>query len=184
MSSLRQVPNLPALIEKYGLKVFVETGCGDGDGLRYAAELGLEPRLTCDLSPVALDKCRPLASGVMLASSTQFLDLIATAVDPQHVLFWLDAHFPEHYGQKGDEALRWPIMDELKILAHKKGIAHDVVICDDMHVIADPANPTYHAWLPEYFQVRNQTINDLTGLLPHKATLYNIDTGILVLEPQ
>ena len=44
MSHFWEVPGLKELIEKYGLKEFVETGCDDGKGLRHAIELGLEPR--------------------------------------------------------------------------------------------------------------------------------------------
>jgi hypothetical protein len=187
VSSLRQVPNLPELIAKHKIKMFVETGCGEGDALRYADELGLEPRFSCDLNPANVAKCAAWGS-VFEMDSLQFLaDLMLKPMN-QHAppcLFWLDAHFPEHHGFEGATLeQRWPLLSELRILARKRRIEKDLVICDDMHVIHQPDNPTYHAWLDPYFKIEGVTMKDLTWMLPLDATIHNIDTGILVLEPR
>lgn len=181
MSGLNQVPNLDALVKKYGLTTFVETGCGNGNGLRYAAELGLEQRVSCDLREEAAMACKDLGM-IHICDSLKFLRSVAHWNEAP-TLWWLDAHFPEHYGHDAPD-LKWPLFDELKILAGKKGIERDVVVCDDMHVINAPDNPTFHPWLPDYFKVKDQTIAQLCSVLPLKSTLYDIDTGILVLEPK
>jgi hypothetical protein len=181
MSRLAEVPGLAELVKRHHLEAFVETGCGDGEGLRYATELGLERRLSCDLNHAAVVLCQPFGV-VAEATSTRFLEaMIHTVAVP--TLFWLDAHFPEKFGATGD---KWPLRDELAILARKRGIERDVILCDDMHAIQDPANPTRedgpgHDWEPV-----EGTIAELVApfLATHQATLHTVGTGILVLEPR
>jgi len=181
VSLLSEVPGLRELVARHKLVAFVETGAGKGDGLRYAAELGIERRLSCDLNHDAVIACQRF--GVVAEStSTRFLEaMIHTVAVP--TLFWLDAHWPEKFGCEGDP---WPLPQELAILAKKRGIERDVILCDDMHAIQDPENPTRedgpgHDWEPV-----EGTIAQLVApfLATHTATLHEVGTGILVLEPR
>jgi len=183
MSRLCDVPGLPDLISKHGLEVFVETGYGNGDGIAYASKLGFSSLYSCDLKPPlrAIDN----AEGAYLYfgyESAEFLRLVVPSLKSP-TLFWLDAHFPEKFGAKGNS---WPLPDELKAIAQKKWLDRDVIICDDIHCIQDPENPTRedgpgHDWEPVAGNIK-----DLISpfLATHTATLHEVSTGILVLAPR
>lgn len=180
MSYLREVPFLSELVKKYGLEVFVETGCGDGNGLIYAAHLNLEDRFSCDTNADSVEACSNLGH-VYLQDSLWFLKDIECCYRP--TLFWLDAHFPDRFGTVGSI---WPLPKELQILSSKIGIEKCVILCDDMHCIQDPLNPTRedgpgHDWDPV-----EGTIAELVDILKdtHKATLLPVSTGVLMFEPK
>lgn len=184
VSYLKDCPELRERIKEYGISTFVETGCGNGDGLQYAIELGIQNRYSCDLNPKSVEKCKELGN-VVCGSSVWFLytGIFGSLGFSSPALFWLDAHFPEKFGTMGDT---WPLLEELKILSKKPGIEKDVIICDDIHCIQDPENPTRedgpgHDWEPV-----NGTIQELINIFKdtHVYTLYNISTGILVFEPK
>jgi hypothetical protein len=184
MSLLREVPHLSELIVRHGLECFVETGTGDGEGLLYAEELGFDERSSCDVNVEKAVEARKYG-WVYCSESVEFLkheiEMWNEGITP--TLFWLDAHFPERFGATGE---KWPLPQELRILAGKKGIEKDVIVCDDMHCIQDPENPTredpnWHDWEPV-----EGTIAELTAPFSatHIATLHKVGTGILVLEPR
>ena len=182
MSHFWEVPGLKELIEKYGLKEFVETGCDDGKGLRHAIELGLEPRFSCDLNWDSVANCTQWGT-VSREDSVDFLKrMVRRNYEP--TLFWLDAHFPEVFGCTGEP---WPLPKEVAILAKKVGIERDVVIMDDMQCIHSDDNPARSndpAGLD--WQGVGGTIAELTEPFAktHTATLHKVSTGILVLEPR
>ena len=182
MSNLRDVPGIAYLVNKYSLKEFVETGCGQGHGLRYAMELGLDVRFSCDLNWESVALCNQWGT-VSRESSVDFLErMIKRTWSP--TLWFLDAHFPEVFGCKGEP---WPLPKEVAVLAQKDTIARDVIIMDDMHCIHSDDNPTRdsdpagHDW-----QGVGGTIAELTEPFAktHTATLHKVSTGILVLEPK
>jgi len=183
MSRLSDVPGLIGLVNKHGLKAFVETGCGDGEGLRYADEvLHLPVRFSCDLNPESVQKGERYGFVKQSDSLTFLKDVVENWAMPS--LFWLDAHFPNKFGAVGGE--KWPLPRELDLLTHKKGIERDVIIADDIHCINDPDNPTRedgpgHDWEPVH-----GCVADLIALFKdtHTATIHKVGTGILILEPK
>lgn len=178
MSYLRDFGNLvELLIQRHGLEVFVETGCYEGDSLRYVSPW-LYPRYSCDINFECVQKC--VKDGLIYhGDSREFLQWVLPKLPALPTLFWLDAHFPGVYGLNG---VRWPLYEELQILARKKGIEQDVVMCDDMRVIQSEDNPTRDPNLEEYQHVQS-SIADLARLLPTPSTVYTVGTGLLVFEP-
>lgn len=186
MSSLREVPNLPEIIKKYGISVFIETGCDKGDGLRYAAELGLNFRFSCDLNPDVMDLCRQWGH-VECEKSTTFLK---RAFPKAPALYWLDAHFPEVYSSAPhDPADCWPVLEELEILKNRPLIEKCVIICDDIHCLQDYNNPFKEIPSPDYKHDWKPVEGSIAALLDmfkdtHNARLIRTSTGVLVFEPK
>ena len=181
MSLLRQVPDLKGLIDKYGLKVYAETGCFQGDGLRTARELGLEC-YSCDINPESCAFCADLGF-IFNEDSCVFLRRIIGLGEFPPTLWFLDAHFPKMYGMEGE---RWPLPNELRILSGKKGIERDVIICDDMQAIQDPDNWARQAGQGHDWEAVDGTIAELTAPFEstHLATLHAVSTGILIMVPK
>lgn len=61
------------------------------------------------------------------------------------IMFWLDAHFPgADYGIRGyaderDREVRLPLERELSIIAKRRPLGRDVVVCDDLRIYVDGA---------------------------------------------
>jgi len=182
MSHLRELDFLPRLIKDNDLEVFVETGCGNGDGLKYAAELRLEERYSCDTNADYVEQCCHLGN-VYLQDSLWFLKDIQCCYRP--TLFWLDAHFPEKFNTVGSI---WPLPQELQILSSKIGIEKCVILCDDMHAIQDPLNPVRDPdCRPEYdWTPVEGAIADLVKPFEktHTYQILKTSTGVLLLEPK
>lgn len=140
-----------ALVRIYGLKNFVETGCGPlQDGLRVGQTLRLRC-YSCDTQTDFVEAAHqrfPLE----VVAPRKSIDFLRDMLRPVPIvngptLFFLDAHFPEleEYGsQRTDDIDRFPLLDELRyIKAHKKDVEHDVILCDDVRCIVDLENPRY-----------------------------------------
>ncbi len=171
------------MVERYALTVFVETGCDQGDGLRFAQELGLEQRYSCDLNWTSVATCCQWGA-VAREDSLAFLRRMARA-RTEACLFWLDAHFPATWKVKNTpEEWRFPLPEELKIITDIEGIGRSVIIADDICNIQSDDNPTRIDAVPEC-AVYGITIADLTNLFPrHKPVIHDIGYGVLVLEPR
>lgn len=180
LSLLSETP-AAELKKRYGLSVFVETGCENGAGLLQARKLGFSLLWSCDLNPEAVDRCKHLASVHLMDSRTFLVGL--NSANPFPTLYWLDSHFPERFGADGD---KWPLLQELKILAAKSGIENDCVIADDMHCIQNADNPTRESGGGEDWEPVEGSIAELKAVLAktHTATVYSIGTGLLVFEPK
>ncbi len=184
MSHLSDTP-AKALKEQYGLEVFVETGCGNGDGLRYAKEIGFEKRLSCDTNFDSVIACRSLGETFWMPSD-EFLVFVAG--DAHQALFWLDAHFGQFFGAGSDSKAPFPLLDELQVIRqYKKGLERDVIICDDIRCIQSDDNPLRepgggHDWE----EVHGLTIAQLTEPFAdtHTWRLEKTISGILVFTPK
>lgn len=170
---------------KYGLEVFVETGAAAGNGLRHAESIGFTERYSCDLNPDSVQQCSGLGE-VHHADSLTFLKSILPKIANKPCCFWLDAHYPESYSDA--PGTKFPLPDELRILAQKPGIEHDVILCDDLRVLRSPDNPTYSAsnylgHLPAEYYLVDMPVKALTDILPLQSRIVNAYTGVLVFEP-
>jgi hypothetical protein len=104
-------------------------------------------------------------------------------------LFWLDAHFPAFYGLNEQEKQfgRFPLLDELQLISTFESCERNVILADDMRVIADDLNPRWRAGETDgYFTIHNILIQDLvepfTGT--HDAFVDVAQEGILTLTPK
>lgn len=144
MTELTAVP-VKEYKDRFALTAFVETGCYHGDGLVEARRVGFEFLVSCDLQADAVSQSRQRVPEALIAQneSVQFLlDVCGALLEP--TLFWLDAHFPQMHGGVDEPHTKMPLLEELAMIKQfKRGYERDVIICDDIHVIADPNNPTY-----------------------------------------
>lgn len=133
--------------DRFALETFVETGCYRGDGLLQARNIGFDQSnlYSCDVQEEAVTLCRetfPQATIDQVDSIAFLIGLLPKIQGP--TLFWLDAHFPEKHGGTDQPHTKMPLFQELELIKTlKPNLARDVIICDDIHILADPANPTY-----------------------------------------
>lgn len=182
------------LKRQFDLTAFVETGCYLGDGIAAALEAGFRDIRSCDIDPARIEQCQLRFSGqealtLRLGASSEVLpDLLPDADVP--TLFWLDAHYPGHYGLNHMETrlTKFPVQFELaKICTLHHGASRDVILIDDMRVIASDDNPLWREGeVDDYYRVDDLTIKALVE--PFEGThQYDIDLqqeGILILTPK
>ncbi|MBI5762502.1 MAG: hypothetical protein HZA51_03135 [Planctomycetes bacterium] len=185
--------NMPQLIQRCGLRAFVETGILDGDGIAVALHYGFSRVFSCDIARECIEKAQRRFTNtnvcLSLGDSREFIRQMAAQVEGP-ALFWLDAHFPDHAaGDVGE----FPLPDELATLRARKGVERDVIICDDMRCIPGDDNPTLiprtHpdiAANPDRFIQKGLTLKMLWGPFAdsHDVYLINEETGVLLLVPR
>lgn len=177
-----------ALVEKYGLQSFVETGCFEGHGLQYAQGVNLTQLYSCDVNETYVNVCKqrvPEANVYHQDSITFLQTVLPTITTP--TLFWLDAHYPIYYGMSEETAItKFPLIEEIRlIIKHKQNYAQDVIICDDLRVLDKDDNPYFHGGLDQYFYVRHK-IQDLIALLSstHNWNSLQAETGVIIFTPK
>lgn len=142
--------DLGEFIQVYGLTYFIETGCGDGNSLAYAASIrpAFVALRSCDIEPSLVRKVEHRFAAddrvrVTTERSSTFLRWVCKLLPvDQPAFFWLDAHFPgadsglHGYADEADEATRLPLAEELQIIAkYRNGC--DVIAVDDLRIYMD-----------------------------------------------
>lgn len=143
--------DLPDLDRMFGqVKYFCETGCRAGDAIAVALEREHITAFSCDIRQKAIDQTRrrfPDSDRLMLIhnNSLEFLGWFCRTFGTRPTLFWLDAHWPMHYGSdRRDHALQFPLLQEVEfILANKADVSGDIILCDDLAYISDRDNPFF-----------------------------------------
>lgn len=131
---------LTALKQKYNINVFVETGCFKGNTLRYCSGLGFDRMYSCDIDQEMIDHCKDISPTLELfhGTSIDFLEQLLPKLDSDRILFYLDAHLPEHDKNNGEKwvesDLNFPLQEELKIINKYRKEKSDVIICDDLRI--------------------------------------------------
>jgi hypothetical protein len=178
--------------EQYGLSLFVETGCQDGEGMSFAKKCGFDEHFlfSCDIRQEAVDSAYRLLpeAFIMNTDSLTFLETLLPRL-PGPTLFWLDAHFPAFYDVEETSETRWPLFKELELIrALKPNIERDVIICDDMRMLVNPQNPNFTVDQVKENHVKYINVNweEFTGTFSstHTAQSIKTDTGILVFLPK
>lgn len=129
----------------YNSSVFVETGCFRGNTLSYALTLGFDKLYSCDIDQEMIDFCEYKFKGsvsLYLGSSLSFLGYLLPLIkDTESVLFYLDAHLPEHDKNNGtvvlDSEFNFPLQEELELINNFRSDKKDVIICDDLRIYED-----------------------------------------------
>ena len=173
----------------YDLVDFIETGCWKGDGIGYAFDSGYESVYSCDigLEYVTMSQQKfPLANIEHSESLTYLSNLLPNKTNK--TLFWLDAHFPDIYGEaEFSEEFRIPLIPEIKLIKKlKPNYKDDVIICDDMRTFRSDKNPTYTVnELPEKHLVDvdwDKFVNILSDT--HDFELINNYDGVIIFYPK
>lgn len=177
-----------SLKKDFNLVTLVETGCHEGDSLNFARSLGFDNLYSCDINEVYVNQCRALFPTAKIAyqeSISWMKDILPTINDA--TLFWLDAHYPMYYGLSVEnETTKFPLVEELKLIRQfKKNFEKDVIICDDLRVLATEDNPYYAGFLEKRFMVEH-TLNDLISVFSdtHKHWTVAGVTGNLIFVPK
>lgn len=179
--------NLDQLKNQFETTSFVETGCWTGDALDYAQKLGFTKIFSCDINLNCVNNClaRVPQATIHHSDSLTFLENILPTLT-EKTAFWLDAHFPGHYGLPDSDRTLFPLVEELELIKrHKQNYMHDVIIFDDVRVLAAENNPMHDPWLPEYYKM-TATVTEITGMFSdtHNYTIVPIKEGVLVMVPK
>jgi hypothetical protein len=183
--------NLPLLNyrQTYDLNNFVETGCYEGKGIRCAFGTGYEKVHSCDIGEKYVTMCQSKYPDAQIvhSESMQFLKELLPTLKGR-TLFWLDAHFPEMYGEDNDaEELKIPLIPEIELIKkYKKSYKNDVILCDDMRTFRSPDNPRYRPGEIADNLYMDVDWNAFKNILSktHDAELINDFDGVMVFTPK
>jgi hypothetical protein len=135
---------LAPIIEHYGARAFVETGTGEGKGVRYAQTHPFNEIYSVEILAQQVEKLKPtfgddprvhLHAGESAAFLAQILPRIKT-----NAVFWLDAHYPganfnqATYDQVQDLDVRLPLERELQVIHDLRRGFSDVILIDDLRI--------------------------------------------------
>ena len=138
MARISSNPLFKVYKERYGYHTFVETGLFRGESVEDAVELGFKEIYSCDLNPEYVTSAENRWPwGKFYVGESQICLKQICDVNEESTIFWLDAHLPLYHDmEEPNEHARCPLFEELKVLKQfKKGIARDVILCDDTNVI-------------------------------------------------
>ena len=175
--------------EDYNLVDFIETGCWQGAGIRHAFDSGYQRVYSCDISLNFVEMCKELFYYAHIEHS-ESLDFLTQLLPNRNnkTLFWLDAHFPDIYGEDNfAEEFRIPLIAEIELIKQfKPNYSKDVIICDDMRTFRSDKNPTYtEGELPEK-HLFDVDWDKFVGILSdtHNYELINEYDGVIVFYPK
>lgn len=131
---------LRQLKHQFNITVFVETGCFQGNSLKYASKL-FNKLFSCDIDPAMVALCSNIPNTtIKVGTSLEFLEQILPELERDNVMFYLDAHLPDctkinDSWESSD--LNFPLIDELAIINKYRKGRRDVIICDDLRMYED-----------------------------------------------
>jgi hypothetical protein len=184
MSNLHDASlSLHRYVERYGLKAFIETGCYIGSGLDTANRWQLD-LFSCDLNSGHVERCKAMFPNahVYVTDSSSFLRDVCPYVR-KPTLFWLDAHFPR---KAADERHRWPLFDDLQAIKQlKPDVERDVILCDDIRVIAGNDNPRYRPGEDDHVNSEHSLREYIAVFADtHDVEIIHEETGVLAFRPR
>lgn len=138
--------DLRDLKQNLNIDIFVETGCFRGNSISYALELGFNKIFSCDIDREMIDHCykrfgyeKPIY--IYQGDSISFFEMLLPKLPKIPVLFYLDAHLPEHDKNNGqvilETELNFPLKDELRLINKYRDTVNDVIVCDDLRIYED-----------------------------------------------
>jgi len=140
---------LDKFIDRYGTRIFIETGTGGGEGLKYAATFPFDRLYSVEIFQKFYELAKKNFEGdnrvaIINAKSDQALDVLLQIL-PQDapILFWLDAHFPgadykqASYAEEKGVDIRLPLEREVEIISRHRLLKRDVIIIDDLRLYED-----------------------------------------------
>jgi hypothetical protein len=156
---------LSPFIEKYGLKIYFETGTGMGISLRHALKSSFEEYFSVDVDPELIEKLMPLKKEnknlvLIRGFSKDALQQFAPKISQDKPVLWfLDAHFPgaDFHKCSYEQSIRhfkkdaFPLEEEIDIICKLRDTSQDVFILDDF-VLYEKGNYAAPEWKYEWLQ--------------------------------
>lgn len=160
----------PAWITTYDLKVYIETGLGGGNSLRFMTKYPFEEIYSIEIlsSRITAAKDRGQADdnrvNLVQGHTLDEIDGLLTktlAGDSRNFLWFLDAHVGPNRPDGDEEIaisteLRLPQEDELRLMSSKRDLGRDVIVMDDLQL--------YPHWREFFFDVLESS---------HEITVYS-----------
>lgn len=127
---------LPHILKKYKTDVFVETGTFDGRGVKFALDAGYKRVISIELDPDRFVQAKEILKGLPVelheGDSSDVLPEILEKLEEKATIF-LDAH-PIGAGdicKFGRE--KWPLLEELRMIATRSKRKDHNLLVDDRH---------------------------------------------------
>lgn len=143
--------DIAGLLSQYNLEIFAETGTHCGLAVDHALEQGFRRAFSIESNPSHVKEARSYLEERWSANqgvhrrfeiecklSPEGIDWILSKLDAP-TLWWLDAHFPRHYGDF-DTRLDLPLLAEIERIV-AAGRTRDVILTDDMQIWLDTSTP-------------------------------------------
>jgi hypothetical protein len=138
--------NISHYIEKFNLKIFIETGTHRGNGVKEALKHDFEEIYSIEICETQfnivkeeLEKDKRVK--IINANSLNGLKTIFKNIDHnKNILYWLDAHFPsadfgiKPYFTEDPNKIRLPLEEELLFIKNNRNYKKDVILMDDMWI--------------------------------------------------
>tara|TARA_R110002020_G_scaffold120146_3_gene273766 strand:+ start:8749 stop:9363 length:615 start_codon:yes stop_codon:yes gene_type:complete len=168
-----QAFDVEQIVEKTGVKTFIETGTLHGEGVEYAKAFPFEQihsiEIISNLAEAAKHKfADDHRIKIHQGHSADVLEELLPKIDTS-ILFWLDAHFPgadsKHSTAGGENVYdrRVPLESEIKIISQRAGKFKDVLVIDDLWLYEDGPFETgsFNDWMKIHHN--GETRQDLCG---------------------
>jgi hypothetical protein len=182
--------DIKSLVEKYNLKIFIETGSADCQGPTCGLLEAKRHKLrlnSCDLNPKFVEMCLEKfpEANILNLDSREFLKKVLPMND-EPTLFWLDAHFPTQDISDGSKEQQFPILQELFLIKDlKKNFENDVIMCDDIHTFNVGDNPIFNPQMAHVgYNEHSIEYHKKIFADTHDCELIKFDTGVLIYTPK
>lgn len=161
------------LRDRYGLKVFVETGSYVG-GTLFWASLHFDKAIGIEINrfyyKFTKKTCQGARNVVMLRGDSRTELSRALSLAESHALVWLDAHWSPDLEAQKPERGECPILDELRAL-NADGRPH-VILVDDARLFDPPVNEEWPG------------IGEILELLTECPRTVRVFEDVIIAEPE
>ena len=192
MSDLKEDElQIERLVKKYEITTFIETGCFEGDTLKFAASLNLKT-YSCDINADYANKCRTLvpSATIYTGDSFEFLYIFLPLIKEKS-WFWLDAHYPHMYARPKLFTMKnyFPLFEELNLIKSlKPNFEYDLIVCDDIGNIDAIDNPLCDAKSlpPEAIPAKGHLLQEYKDIFKetHDCQVLTKGCGIMIFTPK
>lgn len=142
--------DIEGLITQYNLEILAETGTHCGLAVEYALNAGLRRAYSIESNPSHVETAKNYLDAafppqgvfrrfeIECKTSPEGIDWILERLDAP-TLWWLDAHFPQHYGDYNTPPVL-PLLAEVERIV-AAGRTKDVILTDDMQIWLETSIP-------------------------------------------
>lgn len=186
--------NLKELVEKFDIKVFIETGIGNGDAVIKAQELPFKRIISIEIMPLQVERMREKFKDdprveIILGDTLDELPKLISGIN-ENVMFWLDAHFPGAdigMGRHDDPTIkddtRLPLERELFMIKNgRKG--KDVILFDDLKIYRNQGKDAWRGDIRPRQKFTSDKFYEEILSETHNCKTDDHDTGYCQLTPK